>query len=676
MNLSQDKIHLLEANTPCIRNICILAHVDHGKTTLSDSLIASNGIISKKMAGKVRYLDSRPDEQLRGITMESSAISLFFKTINQKKEISEYLINLIDSPGHIDFSSEVSSVSRLCDGAIVLVDVVEGVCSQTITVLRQAWIDNLKPILVLNKIDRLILELQLTPDDAYDHLQRLIDQTNTIMASFYNGDVIGNHSNWNGDENSWIEHSDEDIYFDPNMNNVIFTSAYDGWGFNLNQFASILSKKTGIDKAEFDNKLWGNNTIDMKNKKLIEISKKSKAKPLFVSFILDSIWRIYNSIDGRDVDSIVKITTSLNIKVLPKELNSKDSKSLTQTIMSQFLPISSSILSSIIDKLPSPTVAQHMKIDNLLKSIPNSDLIDPVLKEDLINCNKEGEVCGYISKMISIPESDLPENQPVALSKDELFERGRIARLKAAKAAELAAKLDSPKTPEAVSSTSTDEFIIQTESKPATDEFDFEFEYEEEDDDDDNDDNENDSSNEILLAFTRVYSGTINVNDEICVLSPLYDNSKPFDDDENKKHIHKVNVDRLYVLMGRDLTPVKSAPAGTIIGLVSSFFKNIVLKTGTILSFDVVKKNKSINFAQSISIIDVPPIVRVTLEPTKLKNMDKLIKGIKQLNLADPCVRGYMSEDGEVVLETAGELHLERCIKDLEERFAKIDITV
>jgi len=199
--VNPEKLVALQHNPDGIRNICILAHVDHGKTSLTDALIATNGIISPKLAGKIRYLDSRPDEQIRGITMESSAISLYFSMLRRSApdatpEQKEYLINLIDSPGHIDFSSEVSTASRLCDGAVVLVDAVEGVCSQTVTVLRQTWVEHMKPILVINKMDRLVTELKMTPGEAYTHLSRLLEQVNAVLGSFFQGERMEEDLNW------------------------------------------------------------------------------------------------------------------------------------------------------------------------------------------------------------------------------------------------------------------------------------------------------------------------------------------------------------------------------------------------------------------------------------------------------------------------------------------------
>ncbi|KAG4910500.1 hypothetical protein JHK87_056616 [Glycine soja] len=129
-----------------ICNICILAHVDHGKTTLVDHLIAAagDGVVHPKLAGRVRFMEYLDEEQHRAITMKSSSILL------------RYAVNLIDSPDHIDFCSEVSTAARLGDGALLLVDVVEGVHIQTHAVLRQCWIERLIPCLVLNKLDRLI----------------------------------------------------------------------------------------------------------------------------------------------------------------------------------------------------------------------------------------------------------------------------------------------------------------------------------------------------------------------------------------------------------------------------------------------------------------------------------------------------------------------------------------
>jgi elongation factor 2 len=130
-----------------IRNMSVIAHVDHGKSTLSDSLVAKAGIIASKNAGNERYMDTRDDEKERGITIKSTGVSLYYETdlLTEKKE--GYVINLIDSPGHVDFSAEVTAALRITDGALVVVDTVEGVCVQTETVLRQAMTERIRPVI-------------------------------------------------------------------------------------------------------------------------------------------------------------------------------------------------------------------------------------------------------------------------------------------------------------------------------------------------------------------------------------------------------------------------------------------------------------------------------------------------------------------------------------------------
>lgn len=286
------------------------------------------------MAGKIRYLDSRPDEQLRGITMESSAISLYFSMLRRPNPdampaTKEYLINLIDSPGHIDFSSEVSTASRLCDGAVVLVDAVEGVCSQTVTVLRQTWVEQLKPILVINKMDRLVSELMMSPIEAYSHLSRLLEQVNAVIGSFYQGERMEEDLQWRermedrinasardkdratkqsadddahgiGEATEFEERDDEDLYFAPENNNVIFCSALDGWAFTVRQFAAIYEKKLGIKRALLEKVLWGDYYLDPKTKRVLgQKHLKGRAlKPMFVQLVLDSIWAAYEATTG------------------------------------------------------------------------------------------------------------------------------------------------------------------------------------------------------------------------------------------------------------------------------------------------------------------------------------------------------------------------------------------
>lgn len=754
--IGHETFERLQNDASCIRNICIVAHVDHGKTSLSDSLLASNGIISQRLAGKIRFLDSRPDEQLRGITMESSAISLYFRVLHKQKGkdeplVNEHLINLIDSPGHIDFSSEVSAASRLCDGAVVLVDVVEGVCSQTITVLRQCWIEKLKPVLVLNKIDRLITELQLTPQEAYVHLNKVIEQVNSVIGSYFVGerqldDLTYREQLETNQEAQYTERDDSDLYFNPSNNNVIFASAIDGWGFNIGQLAKFYEAKLGAKRENLQKVLWGDFFMDPKTKKIINNKglKGRSLKPLFVSLILENIWKIYQNvvIDGRNLAVIEKITKALNIQLLPRDLRSKDDKQLLKTIMGQWLPVSTAVLLTVIEKLPSPSKSQEERLDNILGHNHNKLHIDDKLIDAMGHCDKNGPVSAYVSKIISIPRDELPvEGKSNEVTPDQ-FEKSRKAReeaLAAAKRAELTERLSKLNTSDNSESDSSnlykraqdtvitpeidlsnngkrsnkppkkmgDEFQIITERSPAMD---LGFEYEEEGEDDNDNGNDGlvpdfvpdaldpndplnamfeyeeedpldpqmdpfeyeveedegledlfDEKDEVLIGFARVYSGTLRVGQEISVLGPKYDPEHPTD------HIQTATINCLYLFMGKELVSLNECPAGNIVGIGG--LAGRILKNGTIIEPNV----KGVNLA-GIN-IHTTPIVRVAVEPVNPMDMSKLARGLKLLDQADPCVQTYINDNGEHILCTAGELHLERCLKDLHERFAGVEIS-
>src|SRR3989344_4550733 len=168
MKLMKDPTH--------IRNIAISAHIDHGKSTFSDNLLLGAGMISEELAGKQRVTDFRQDEIDRGITIDAANVSMIHTLAGD-----DYLVNLIDTPGHVDFGGDVTRAMRAVDGTIVLSCAVECVMPQTETVLRQALKERDKPILFINKVDRLIKELQLTPEQMQQRFIGIINKVNSFI---------------------------------------------------------------------------------------------------------------------------------------------------------------------------------------------------------------------------------------------------------------------------------------------------------------------------------------------------------------------------------------------------------------------------------------------------------------------------------------------------------------
>jgi elongation factor 2 len=193
-----------------IRNIGIIAHIDHGKTTMTDSLLAEAGLLSPKIAGEARALDYLEEEQKRGITIKTANISLLHEISSHP-----YVINLVDTPGHVDFTGKVTRALRAIDGAIVVVDAVEEVMVQTETVTRQALEERVKPVLFINKVDRLVRELKLTPSEIQDKVLRIIRDFNSLIEIYGESEF----------RDKWK--------VDPQKETVAFGSALHRWGFTL-----------------------------------------------------------------------------------------------------------------------------------------------------------------------------------------------------------------------------------------------------------------------------------------------------------------------------------------------------------------------------------------------------------------------------------------------------------
>ncbi|MFH1316484.1 MAG: elongation factor EF-2 [Candidatus Woesearchaeota archaeon] len=213
MNMAEkmvDKITRIMKKPENIRNLAIAAHIDHGKTTFTDNLLAGAGMMSKEDAGKSLKMDFHQDEQERGITIDTAAVSMVHEF-----EGNEYLINLLDTPGHVDFGGDVTRAMRAVDGAIILVDAVESVMPQTETVVRQALKERVRPVLFINKVDRLIKELQLSPEKMQERFINIIKEVNKLINNIASEEYKG----------KW-DVSVQD-------GSVAFGSAFHNWALNI-----------------------------------------------------------------------------------------------------------------------------------------------------------------------------------------------------------------------------------------------------------------------------------------------------------------------------------------------------------------------------------------------------------------------------------------------------------
>jgi len=566
VNFTVDQVRQCMDKKRNIRNMSVIAHVDHGKSTLTDSLVSKAGIIAASKAGETRATDTRKDEQERCITIKSTAISMYFDI--QQKDLDfckqekakkadgtdelGFLINLIDSPGHVDFSSEVTAALRVTDGALVVVDCVSGVCVQTETVLRQAIAERIRPVLFMNKMDRALLELQLEQEELFQTFQRIVENVNVIVATYADDDgPMGV------------------VRVDVNNASVGFGSGLHGWAFTLKQFAEMYASKFGVDVDKMMKKLWGENFFNSKTKKWSK-NKDEDNKRSFNMYVLDPIYMVFDAIMNFKKEQteklLGKLTTADGKKVsdiLKAEEKEMEGKPLMKCVMRNWLPAGEAMFQMIVIHLPSPVTAQKYRAE-LLYEGPPDDLACMGIK----NCDPTAPLMMYVSKMV--PTSD----------------KGRF------------------------------------------------------------------------YAFGRVFSGVIATGQKCRIMGPNFIPGK-------KEDLYEKSIQRTILMMGGRVEAIEDVPAGNICGLVG--VDQFLVKTGTLTTFKDAHNMKVMKFS-------VSPVVRVAVECKNPADLPKLVEGLKRLAKSDPMVQCIIEESGEHIIAGAGELHLEICLKDLEEDHAQIPL--
>lgn len=346
----------------------------------------------------------------------------------------------------------------------------------------------------------------------------------------------------------------------PSKGTVAFGSGLHGWGFTLTRFADMYAKKFGVDRERMMRKLWGDNYYDPASKHWVdkaEGSDGSVLKRAFCQFVLDPIYRLFDSIQANEKEKYEKMLKSLNI-TLKGEEKDLEGKPLLKLVMRKFLPAAEALLEMIVTQLPSPVRAQKYRVENLYEG-PMDDECAVAIRE----CNPNGPLMLYVSKMV--PTSD----------------KGRF------------------------------------------------------------------------YAFGRVFSGTVRTGMKARIMGPQYQPGK-------KTDLFVKNIQRTVLMMGRYVEPVEDVPCGNTVGLVG--VDQYLLKSGTITDSEVAHNIRVMKFS-------VSPVVRVAVEPKHPSDLPKLVEGLKRLSKSDPMVQCTIEESGEHIVAGAGELHLEICLKDLQEEY-------
>ncbi|KAJ4731396.1 elongation factor family protein [Rhynchospora pubera] len=370
----------LASNPTLVRNVALIGHVQHGKTVFMDMLVEQTHDITTFDATSerhIRFTDTRVDEQERRVSIKAVPMSLVLEDSAGKS----YLCNIMDTPGHVNFSDEMTAALRLADGVVLVVDAAEGVMVNTERAIRHAIQERLPIVVVINKVDRLITELKLPPNDAYFKLRHTLEVINDLITSFSTS--VGGPQ-----------------LVDPALGNVCFASGSAGWSFTLQSFAKLYVSLHGIpfDSDKFATRLWGDLYFHPDSRTFRKKPPKEGANRSFVEFILEPLYKIYSQVIGEHKKSLETTLFELGV-TLSNSAYRLNVRPLLRLACSSIFGNASGFTDMLVKHIPSAKQAASTKVEHLYTG-PLDSSVGLAMK----GCDPNGPLMVNITKLY--PKSD------------------------------------------------------------------------------------------------------------------------------------------------------------------------------------------------------------------------------------------------------------------------------
>ncbi|GLD99120.1 hypothetical protein PINS_up007838 [Pythium insidiosum] len=362
-----------------IRHLAVIGDLHHGKTLFTDLLVQQTHVDKWDPTKEKRFTDTRKDEQERMISIKSTPVSLVLPTTRGK----HFLLNVMDCPGHVNFADETAAALQIADGAVLVVDVVEGVMMNTERLIRAALRARVKLVLVISKVDRLIVELKLPPADAYFKLLHTIEEVNGMIEKH---SVAGQTPQ----------------RLSPELGNVCFASGQHGWSFTLESFAQIYAEThPGVPAAALAPRLWGNKYYNPQTRTFTNKVPYANALRSFVMFILEPLYKIYSKVLSEDPPQLANSLRAMGLRLRKEQLN-LNPRPLLKLVVAQFVGnVTNGFVDMVVNHIPSPMETAKSKVENLYSGNQAREL-DTV--KGMLACDPKAPLMINIVKLYSSPD--------------------------------------------------------------------------------------------------------------------------------------------------------------------------------------------------------------------------------------------------------------------------------